>query len=59
MEKYLFVQNVNMNLDMLPTDKEIDKVLKLFRAYTKLNVPEQQRVNMFDYIRNHWNEKDN
>lgn len=59
MERSLFVQNVNISLGMLPTDKEIDKVLKLFRAYTKLNVPEQQRVNMFNYIRKHWNEKDN
>ena len=59
MERSLFVQNVNISLDMLLTDKEIDKVLKLFRAYTKLNVPEQQRINMFDYIRNNWNEKDN
>lgn len=51
MEKYLFVQIVNLNLDMLPTDDEIEKVLKLVKAYTKLNVCEQQRINMFDYIR--------
>ena len=55
MEKYLFVQTVNLNLDMLPTDDEIEKVLKLVKAYTKLNVCEQQRVNMFDYIRKKWN----
>lgn len=55
MEKYLFVQTVNLNLDMLPTDDEIEKVLKLVKAYTKLNVCEQQRINMFDYIRKKWN----
>ena len=57
--KYLSVQNVSINLDMhqmdkLPTYEEIEKVLKLSRAYTKLNVPEQQRINMFDYIIKHW-----
>ena len=56
MEKYLFVQTVNLNLDMLPTDDEIEKVLKLVKAYTKLNVCEQQRINMFDYIRKKWND---
>ena len=55
MEKYSFVQTVNYILDMLPTDDEIEKVLKLVKAYTKLNVCEQQRVNMFDYIRKKWN----
>ena len=41
---------------MLPTDGEIEKILKLFKAYTKLTVYEQQRINMFDYIRNNWND---
>lgn len=54
MEKYLFVQIVNLNLDMLPTGDEIEKVLKLVKAYTKLNVCKQQKINMFDYIREHW-----
>ena len=59
MERYLNAQNVVVNLDMLqmdklPTDKELEKVLTLSRAYAKLNVPEQQRINMFDYIRKHW-----
>lgn len=59
--KYLSVQNVSINLDMhqmdkLPSYEEIEKVLKLSRAYTKLNVPEQQRINMFDYIIKHWYE---
>ena len=39
---------------MLPTDTEIEKVLKLSKSYTKLSVPEQQRINMFDYIKEHW-----
>ena len=29
---------------MNPTNEEIEKVLKLFKAYTKLTVYEQQRV---------------
>ena len=40
---------------MNPTDKEIEKVLKLVKEYSKLNVPAQQRINMFDYIRKNWN----
>ena len=39
---------------MVPTNKEIEKVLKLVKEYSKLKVPEQQRINMFDYIREHW-----
>ena len=41
---------------MIPTDKEIEKVLKLSKEYSKLNVPAQQRINMFDYIKEHWND---
>lgn len=41
-------------MDKLPSYEEIEKVLKLSRAYTKLNVPEQQRINMFDYVIKHW-----
>ena len=55
LEKNLFVQIVNIDLDMLPTDDEIEKVLKLSKAYTKLTVYEQQRINMFDFIRKNWN----
>ena len=40
---------------MLPTDEEIEKVLKLKKAYTQLGMYAQQRINMFDYIRKHWN----
>lgn len=40
---------------MKPTDKEIEKVLKLVKEYSKLNIPEQQRINMFDFIREKWN----
>lgn len=39
---------------MNPSDQEIEKVLKLVKEYSKLNVPAQQRINMFDYIREHW-----
>ena len=42
---------------MNPTDEEIDKVLKLAKEYSRLNVPFQQRVNMFDYIREKWNDR--
>lgn len=41
---------------MTPTDEEIEKVFKLSRRYSKLGVHVQQRINMFDYIREHWNE---
>ena len=41
---------------MNPTDEELDKVLKLSKAYTQIGVYAQQRINMFDYIRKHWNE---
>lgn len=39
---------------MNPSDQEIEKVLKLVKEYSKLNVPAQQRINMFDFIREHW-----
>ena len=39
---------------MIPENEDIKKVLKLVKKYSKLNVPEQQRINMFDYIRKHW-----
>lgn len=39
---------------MIPTDEEINKVIKLIKEYSRLNVPEQQRINMFDYIKEHW-----
>ena len=53
-EKYLYVQNVKNLLDM-PSDEEIEKILKLKKAYTQIGVYAQQRINMFDYIRKHWN----
>lgn len=40
---------------MNPSDQEIEKVLKLIKEYSKLNVPTQQRINMFDFIRENWN----
>ena len=39
---------------MKPSDQEIEKVLKLVKEYSKLNVPAQQRINRFGYIREHW-----
>lgn len=39
---------------MIPSDEIIEKVLKLTKAYTKLGVYEQQRINMFDFIRKNW-----
>ena len=55
-EKNSAVLIVIINLDMLPTDEEIEKVLKLSKAYTKIGVYAQQRINMFDYIKEHWND---
>ena len=43
-------------MDKLPTDEELTKVLKLSKAYTQIEVYAQQRINMFDYIRENWNE---
>ena len=42
---------------MIPTDKEIEKVIKLSKQYSRLNVPMQQRINMFNYIREHWDDE--
>ena len=39
---------------MLPTDEELIKIFKLKKAYTQMGVYAQQRINMFDYIREHW-----
>lgn len=39
---------------MIPTDEEIEKVFKLAKAYSQLSVYAQQRINMFDYIREQW-----
>ena len=41
---------------MIPTDDEIERVLKFSKAYTKLSVYEQQRIDMFNYIKEHWND---
>ena len=40
---------------MIPNDEEIEKVFKLSKAYSKIGVYAQQKINMFDYIRLHWN----
>ena len=41
---------------MIPTNEELEKVFNLFRKYTKLKVYDQQRINMFNYIKKHWND---
>ena len=41
---------------MNPTNEEIEKVFKLSKAYTQIGVSAQQRINLFDYIREHWND---
>ena len=41
---------------MIPTDEEINKVIKLIKEYSRLNVFTQQRINMFDFIKKHWND---
>jgi uncharacterized protein YlxP (DUF503 family) len=55
LEKYFYVKIVDVSLDMQPTDKEIEKVLRLVKEYSKLKIPEQQKINMFDFIRKNWN----
>jgi hypothetical protein len=55
LEKYFYVKIVDVSLDMQPTDKEIEKVLRLVKEYSKLKIPEQQKINMFDFIRENWN----
>ena len=39
---------------MLPTDEELNKVFKLYKKYRNAGVYEQQRINMFDFIKQHW-----
>ena len=41
---------------MIPTDEEIEKVIKLSKEYSKLGVYWQQRINMFDFIKQNWND---
>jgi len=41
---------------MIPTNEEIEKVFKLYKAYLQIGVYAQQRINMFDYIKEHWND---
>jgi len=54
--KLICVQNVVNFLDMLPTDEELNKVFKLYKKYCNAEVYEQQRINMFDFIKQHWND---
>lgn len=41
---------------MVPTNKELEKVFKLYMQYTKLGVYVQQRKDLFDYIRENWDD---
>ena len=43
-------------MNIPPSDKELTKIFTLYRKYCKLGVFEQQRIDMFNYIREHWNE---
>ena len=54
--KFLCVPYVKKLLGMLPTDEELNKVFKLYKKYCNAGVYEQQRINMFDYIKQHWND---
>ena len=63
MVKSLYVLYVNIDLDMpqmdknrIPNDEELDKVFRLYRQYLTIGVYAQQRINMFDYIKEHWND---
>lgn len=56
MGNYLNVIIVIILLDMLPNDEELYKVFRLYKEYSKLGVYEQQRIDMFNYIREHWND---
>lgn len=42
--------------DMHPNDETIEKILKLTKKYSEIGVYAQQRINMFDYIKQHWND---
>lgn len=41
---------------MIPTDEELTKVFTLYRKYSKMGVYEQMRIDMFNYIKEHWND---
>ena len=63
MVKNLYVPYVNTNLDMpqmdknrIPNDEELDKTFRLYRQYLTIGVYAQHRINMFDYIKEHWND---
>lgn len=40
--------------DSHPTNEAIEKVFKLSKEYSRIGVYAQQRINMFDYIKQHW-----
>lgn len=45
-----------MDKNRIPNDEELDKVFRLYRQYLTIGVYAQQRINMFDYIKEHWND---
>lgn len=56
MEKNIDVRNVDISSGLLPTKEDIEKVLLLVKEYSKLGVYAQQKIDMCDYVINHWNE---
>ena len=54
MEKNIDVQSVGISSDLPPTKEDIEKILFLVKEYSKLEVFTQQRIDMCDYIINHW-----
>lgn len=41
--------------DSHPSNETIEKVLRLTKKYSGIGVYQQQKINMFDYIRENWN----
>lgn len=42
--------------DAHPSDETIEKVLKLTKKYSGIGVYAQQRIDMFNYIKQNWSE---
>lgn len=42
--------------DAHPSDETIEKVLKLTKKYSGIGVYAEQRINLFDYIKQNWSE---
>lgn len=59
MERNINVKNVDTFSDLLPSKGDIEKVLLLVKKYSKLGVFAQQKIDMCDYVINHWNDDEN